>query len=113
MPASRPRLCPPDYCPKGKEGVCLRSAAACAPCPLPPETVAHGDSSGRGQPPAPRVLPRRVHVSIQPPQVSQSRQVVLSFGAAAVAVEPSTYDAIVRKTPGKLKTAKTQGVVAT
>ena len=31
----------------------------------------------------------------------------------AVAVEPSTYDAIVRKTPGKLKTAKTQGVVAT
>ena len=31
----------------------------------------------------------------------------------AVAVEPSTYDAIVGKTPGKLKTAKTQGVVVT
>ncbi len=31
----------------------------------------------------------------------------------AVAVEPSTYDAIVGRTPGKLKTAKPQAVVAT
>src|SRR5262249_62397033 len=58
------------------------TAAPRAPRGRAPETVAAWDPSRRRHPGSSRLLPRRIHVPVQPAHLPASRQVVLSAGAA-------------------------------
>ena len=107
------RLPPTDNRVEGQEGACLRTAPPSASRYLTPETVAYGNSSGRSQPQAPRVLPRRVHVSIQPPKVSQSWEIVLSPDPASGSRRTLHLRRNSRPGPPQPKTTSLQGLVVT
>src|SRR5713101_4091708 len=54
-----------------------RRAPACPPGRLAPQALAAGHAPGRRQPGASRLLPRRVHIPVQPPDLTPPRQAVL------------------------------------
>ena len=61
----------------------LGTVAAGSPGDLSAEAMANGNTSGCGQPQASGLLSGRVHVSVQPAQVTQPRKAVLSPRSAS------------------------------
>ena len=80
--ARRRRLSPRGELPGGATGARLGTAPPGALRGVVSEALDTGHASRSGQPRASRLLPRRIHLPLQPPQVRKSRQAVLPPGSA-------------------------------
>lgn len=77
------RLSARGHDPQTQEEDSFGTHAAGPPGDLPPQAVAAGHPPGSSQPEAPRLLPGRVHFSLQPAAVKESRQTLLPPRAAS------------------------------
>ena len=68
-----------------------------------PQTLADGHPSGRGQPSTSRLLPRRIHVPVQPASLTPSGQALLPALQQGVALDPVLYAAMARGVRGPKK----------
>jgi len=88
LPASR--LQAPNHVPGGPGQVAVATHASRPPGRVAPQALVVGHAPWGGHPRASRLLPRRVHVSVQPTPLAQPRQTVFPSCSAGGRRRPGT-----------------------
>ena len=102
--ARRRRLSPRGELPGGATGARLGTAPPGALRGVVSEALDTGHASRSGQPRASRLLPRRIHLPLQPPQVRSRGKLFYRLVQQAVAVEPAPYKSLVGGTATRAQT---------